>query len=328
MLYGIIGNLLMAIICYSRNNPYSRPFILIISQIITSNFISFIPYVIVLLPGLLLSKKYAYKTWMNFAFCTVRIFSTFATIHFSFVLSLNRFVAVVLPKFNALFESGKLYFLFLFAWLTAFVKDFKIHFNLTNFVEIWALFLSITMLLMYSAIICNIRNRFITVNNETRKTFTIKTEDKTKALRTAKYERSMLIQAAMTCGGLILGSLLIFILPMILIKIFSQKILIPMNIFHCLYFIFYRCILPTAFFLTSEYARRDLYLALKINVVKPILLLTKYDIDAAVEILRDGSLNEENSSYKNFVIVISDKIYCNDKTITIIADWFHSSFIF
>ncbi|VDN83165.1 unnamed protein product [Brugia pahangi] len=125
LLYGIIGNLLMAIICYSRNNPYSRPFILIVSQIITSNFISFIPYVIVMLPGLLLSKKYAYKTWMNFAFCTVRIFSTFATVHFSFVLSLNRFVAIVLPKFNAFFESGKLYFLFLFAWLTAFGMTFN-----------------------------------------------------------------------------------------------------------------------------------------------------------------------------------------------------------
>ncbi|VDN83166.1 unnamed protein product [Brugia pahangi] len=132
------------------------------------------------------------------------------------------------------------------------------------------------MLLMYSAIICNIRNRFITVNNETLKTFTIKIEDKTKALRTAKYERSMLIQAAMTCGGLILGSLLNFILPMILIKIFNQEILISMNIFRCSYFIFYRCILPTTFFLTSEYARKDLHLALKINLVKPTLLLTKH----------------------------------------------------
>ncbi|VDM12922.1 unnamed protein product [Wuchereria bancrofti] len=64
-----------------------------------------------------------------------------------------------------------------------------------NFVEIWALFLSIAMLMMSSAIICNIHNRFISIDNEVQKTFTIKTGHKTNTLRAAKYERSILIQA-------------------------------------------------------------------------------------------------------------------------------------
>ncbi|VDN93498.1 unnamed protein product [Brugia pahangi] len=58
VLYGIISNILMITVCYSRNNLYSRPFILIVSQIIISNLVSFIPYVIILLPGILLNKKY------------------------------------------------------------------------------------------------------------------------------------------------------------------------------------------------------------------------------------------------------------------------------
>ncbi|VDN91844.1 unnamed protein product [Brugia pahangi] len=60
LLYGIIGNLLMATVCYNRDNHYSRPFILIVSQIIFSNLISFIPYLTVLLPEILLSKKYEF----------------------------------------------------------------------------------------------------------------------------------------------------------------------------------------------------------------------------------------------------------------------------
>ncbi|KAK6105124.1 putative integral membrane protein [Brugia pahangi] len=110
------------------------------------------------------------------------------------------------------------------------------------------------MIIMYSAITCNIRRRFISVNHETRKTFAIKTGPKTYTLRTAKYERSMLIQAGLTSGGLILGILIFNLLP--LTKIFDQKGLAAMNIFHCFYIISYRCALPTVFFLTNERARK------------------------------------------------------------------------
>uniref|UniRef100_A0AAF5Q7U5 7TM GPCR serpentine receptor class x (Srx) domain-containing protein n=1 Tax=Wuchereria bancrofti TaxID=6293 RepID=A0AAF5Q7U5_WUCBA len=126
---------------------------------------------------------------------------------------------------------------------------------------------------MYSAIICNIRRRFVSVNNETRKTFAVKTGSKTYTLRTAKYERSMLIQIGLTSGGLTLGILIFIVLPMT--EIFGQEDLITINISYCCYIIFYRCALPTAFFLTNERARKYLYLFLNTNVVKPILIVTK-----------------------------------------------------
>ncbi|VDN87254.1 unnamed protein product [Brugia pahangi] len=57
LLYGIISNILMAIVCFSRGNLYGRAFILITLQIIICNLISFIPHMIVLLPEILLTKK-------------------------------------------------------------------------------------------------------------------------------------------------------------------------------------------------------------------------------------------------------------------------------
>ncbi|EJW73397.1 hypothetical protein WUBG_15695 [Wuchereria bancrofti] len=126
---------------------------------------------------------------------------------------------------------------------------------------------------MYLAIICNIRRRSVSVNSETRKTFAIKTGPKTYTLRTAKYERSMLIQVGLTSGGLIFGILIFNVLPVA--KIFGQEGLIAMNIFQCFYIIAYRCALPTVFFLTNERARKYLYLLLNTNVVKPILIVTK-----------------------------------------------------
>uniref|UniRef100_A0AAF5Q5S5 G-protein coupled receptors family 1 profile domain-containing protein n=1 Tax=Wuchereria bancrofti TaxID=6293 RepID=A0AAF5Q5S5_WUCBA len=279
----------MATVCYSRNNLYSRPFILIVSQIIISNLISFIPYMTVLLPEILLSKKYALKTtWINHSSCTIYVYSSFVMLHFSFVLTLNRFVAIVLPKFNVFLESSKLYFLFLFVWLTAFAissanlyyctRNFEVStlywvHDCTkqsggklffNFIKFWAIFLSITMLAMYSAIIRNIRRRFASINNETQKKYGMNT------LGITKYERSMLIQAALTSGGLIIGAISFSFLSKVLIKIFDQKALLPINISHCLYIILYRCTLSTAFFLTNECARKYLCLRLRNNVVKPI----------------------------------------------------------
>ncbi|VDN93499.1 unnamed protein product [Brugia pahangi] len=131
------------------------------------------------------------------------------------------------------------------------------------------------MILIYLAIICNIRRRFISVNNETRKTFTIKTEHNRSTLGSAKYERSMLIQAALTSGGLTIGILIISLLSTVVIKVFGQDGLIVMNIFNLFYIIFYRCTLPTAFFLTNQHARNYICLHLRTDVVKPILILPK-----------------------------------------------------
>ncbi|VDO46929.1 unnamed protein product [Brugia timori] len=294
VLYGIISNFLMITVCYSRNNLYSRPFTLIVSQIIISVLVSFIPYVIILLPGILLSKKYAYKmSQMNNAFCNVRTYSIISMIYFSFLLTLNRFIVVILPRYNIFFQSPKLYFLLLFIWLIAFAtsfgdfyfytrhfqvstlhcsKDYTKHSGgkLFNRLLVILLFsLSIAMVVMYTAIICNIRRRFVSVSNETQKTFVVKTGPKTYTLRTVKYERSMLIQIGLTSGGLIFGILIFSVLPVA--KIFGQESLIAMNIFQCFYITLYRCALPTTFFLTSERARKFL----NTNVVKPIQILTK-----------------------------------------------------
>ncbi|VIO95438.1 Uncharacterized protein BM_BM14312 [Brugia malayi] len=159
------------------------------------------------------------------AFCKIRAYSTIAMVYFSFLLTLNRFIVIILPKYNVLFQSIKLYVLLLLMWLISF------------------------------------------------ETFAIKTGPKTYTLRTAKYERSMLIQAGLTSGGLILGILIFNLLP--LTKIFDQKGLAAMNIFHCFYIISYRCALPTVFFLTNERARKYLRVLLNTNVVKSIQILTK-----------------------------------------------------
>ncbi|VDM15606.1 unnamed protein product [Wuchereria bancrofti] len=118
--YGIISNFLMATVCYNRNNLYSRPFILIVFQIVISNLATLIPHMIIVLPEMLLSKKYAYIAWMSDAFCEVRTYSVIAMVHFSFLLTLNRFITVILPKYNVFFQSTKLYFLLLLVWLITF----------------------------------------------------------------------------------------------------------------------------------------------------------------------------------------------------------------
>nr|CDQ01284.1 Bm14312 [Brugia malayi] len=198
----------------------SRPFILIVSQIIISNLVSLIPYVIILLPGILLSKKYAQKmAQMIDAFCKIRAYSTIAMqLHLLIFISIQE-----ISKFPP-------------------CSAFKITQN-------------------------TLAENFLI------KTFAIKTGPKTYTLRTAKYERSMLIQAGLTSGGLILGILIFNLLP--LTKIFDQKGLAAMNIFHCFYIISYRCALPTVFFLTNERARKYLRVLLNTNVVKSIQILTK-----------------------------------------------------
>ncbi|VDN84928.1 unnamed protein product [Brugia pahangi] len=116
LLYGIISNILMAIVCFSRGNLYGRAFILITLQIIICNLISFIPHMIVLLPEILLTKNslYSSKIWINRVFSTINTSSFYAVLHFAFLWTLNRFLSIIFPKFNVLFESTKLYFLIIF----------------------------------------------------------------------------------------------------------------------------------------------------------------------------------------------------------------------
>ncbi|VDN92849.1 unnamed protein product [Brugia pahangi] len=111
-----------------------------------------------------------------------------------------------------------------------------------SFRHIWVIFLSISMLVMYFAILCNIRHRRTLVINDSRnfilllnaniefkKHLAMNTRHGTSRLETAKYERSVLIQAALTCG---------------------------------------RTVLPMTLFATNKHARKQLYLLLKISKVE------------------------------------------------------------
>ncbi|VIO95027.1 Uncharacterized protein BM_BM14104 [Brugia malayi] len=115
---------------------------------------------------------------------------------------------------------------------------------------------------MYFAILCNIRHRRILVINDSR---TMNTRHGTSRLETARYERSVLIQAALTCGVFIIGIILINFLPKLLTKIFSQEIIIPVNIFINSFLILGRTVLPMTLFATNKHARKQLYLLLKIS---------------------------------------------------------------
>uniref|UniRef100_A0A8R1U331 G_PROTEIN_RECEP_F1_2 domain-containing protein n=1 Tax=Onchocerca volvulus TaxID=6282 RepID=A0A8R1U331_ONCVO len=129
LLHGIISNALIAVILYvRRDNHYSRAFILITYQLIICNLISFIPQIFVPLPEILQAKNNSYADetrWINRTFATINTFSFYALLHFAFLWTLNRFLAIILPKYNAFFESKKLYFLLLFVWLTAFAISFS-----------------------------------------------------------------------------------------------------------------------------------------------------------------------------------------------------------
>ncbi|VDN85835.1 unnamed protein product [Brugia pahangi] len=104
-----------------------------------------------------------------------------------------------------------------------------------SFRHIWALFLSITMLAMYFAIFCNIRHRRVSVTNEPRRILAMNTRHDTSRLETAKYERSVLIQAALTCG---------------------------------------RTVLPITLFATNKHARKYVYLFLKVDRVGTVRFRT------------------------------------------------------
>uniref|UniRef100_A0A0R3RJP8 G_PROTEIN_RECEP_F1_2 domain-containing protein n=1 Tax=Elaeophora elaphi TaxID=1147741 RepID=A0A0R3RJP8_9BILA len=122
LIYGITSNTVMAIIlCQKKNNQYSREFILIVSQLIISNFMNYIPQVTVVLPEIIqtTNSSYANKAiWINQISSTFYPFAIFAVLHFSFLLTLNRFVALTLPQYSSFFNSGKLYFLIVFVWFS------------------------------------------------------------------------------------------------------------------------------------------------------------------------------------------------------------------
>lgn len=58
-------------------------------------------------------------TWINYTFSTFSSFPVFSVLHFALLLTLNRFAAIILPKYNVFFEPIRLYFSIALAWLSA-----------------------------------------------------------------------------------------------------------------------------------------------------------------------------------------------------------------
>uniref|UniRef100_A0A0N4T601 G_PROTEIN_RECEP_F1_2 domain-containing protein n=1 Tax=Brugia pahangi TaxID=6280 RepID=A0A0N4T601_BRUPA len=147
LLYGIISNTLLATVlfCKDRNNHYSRDFTLIVLQVIISNFTAFLPQILVVLPEIFKTKNNSYfvlaseTTWINRAFSTLNTFSFFSMLHFLLLLTLNRCVALFLPKRCSLFESAKLYFLIAFVWLSVLAITFADFYYCTRRFLVWNL---------------------------------------------------------------------------------------------------------------------------------------------------------------------------------------------
>uniref|UniRef100_A0A1I8F0R2 G_PROTEIN_RECEP_F1_2 domain-containing protein n=1 Tax=Wuchereria bancrofti TaxID=6293 RepID=A0A1I8F0R2_WUCBA len=285
ILYGIISNTLMAIVlfCKEQSKHYSREFILITSQLIISDLITFLPQMVVVLPEILTAKNSSYAnetTWINYSFSTFNTFSLFSILHFSFLLTVNRFVALILPKHYFFFESTKLYFMIAFVWLSVLaitLADF--YYCTRRFLVwslswggdcvksgemgdiwwrvryIWALCVPNIMFIMYIAIFHSIRRkRNFTINSNQRITITCARHER-NAVKIRHYERSMLVQAAWHCGVLEVGIIIFNFLPPILIKFFNQEVYLASRIFLNCFILFSCALLPTVHFTYSKQSR-------------------------------------------------------------------------
>ncbi|VDN92853.1 unnamed protein product [Brugia pahangi] len=250
LLYGIASNVLLMVVYCIHNNIYSRTFIHITYQIIVCSFLNFIPQMIVVLGGILWNKNF--DTDMSIRihriFAAMDTFTFFATLHFTFLLAINRLVVICFPKFNAFFESIKFYFLISFLWLLSFdnilaisltefhccIKTFHVsnlHWSINctkRMSEIGVVFLNVRRLLK-SALKLN-------------KTYGCKAKS---AIRNDKYERSMLIQAATVCGVMEIEIICFYFLLKFAVNLIGKKAEIPVNIFINCYVIFNNAVLPT-----------------------------------------------------------------------------------
>ncbi|CAG9540639.1 unnamed protein product [Cercopithifilaria johnstoni] len=270
LLYGIVGNiLLMAVFC-NRENVYNRPFIFITLQITICSFLNFFTQIVIVIPGILENKTSdSYKSVLiQRIFASMNTFSFFGALHFTFLLTVNRFVAICLPKYNDFFESLKFYFLLICVWFSALgltvaelhycIKTFNVSnlewsLNCTKKIPesapvhmairyVWTLGLPIAMFAMYIAIFYNIRN--------TRKNaLKFCKESGRTANITPKYERLMLIQSAIVCGAFEIEIICFNFLLDIAVELAGKEAEIPVNIFINCYVIFNGAVLPTVNFI-------------------------------------------------------------------------------
>uniref|UniRef100_A0A0R3RP06 G_PROTEIN_RECEP_F1_2 domain-containing protein n=1 Tax=Elaeophora elaphi TaxID=1147741 RepID=A0A0R3RP06_9BILA len=121
ILYGTVSNVLLTAIFYDRKEHYNRPFVFIAAQIIICSFLNFATQILIVIREMIKNEASdAYKsTWIHRIFAPMNTFSFFATLYFTFLLAVNRFVVICLPKCNNFFESVKFYALIVFVWLAA-----------------------------------------------------------------------------------------------------------------------------------------------------------------------------------------------------------------
>ncbi|OZC06422.1 hypothetical protein X798_06592, partial [Onchocerca flexuosa] len=269
LLYGIVSNVLIAIIFCSRKILYNRAFILITFQLVICSFLNFIPQVTIVLPEMLKTKNSDENNtmWIHSIFATIDTFSFISMLHFAFLLAINRFVAINWKKFNGFFQSIKFHLLLACVWLSVLVISLlEFHyciktFNASNlqwsinctrknpeigavFLKIryiWTLVLPIAMFAVYVPIFYNMRRKRNCVS-ELRKTN--ESEEK-NTVRTRKYERSMLIQAAIVCAAIEIQVICYYFLPQLATKIAGEEAEIPVNIFLNCFVIFSYAVLPT-----------------------------------------------------------------------------------
>ncbi|EFO17361.2 hypothetical protein LOAG_11138 [Loa loa] len=238
-----------------------------------TTFVSFIPQVIIVLVELLKIKNSSHsrnKTWIYNIFATMDSFSFIGTLHFAFLLTVNRFVAMNLPRFNVFFETVRFYFLIAFVWLSVFVpslteflycdktfvvsnlewsmnctgKSPKVGRILLNIRYVWTLTLPIIMFAMYVSIFYNMRRKRRNISDQKRNEICTSYQARIKR-QTGKYEFLMVMQGAAICSAIEIQVFCFYFLPQIAVKIAGKKIEIPVHIFVNCYVIFNSAVLPT-----------------------------------------------------------------------------------
>ncbi|CAG9530127.1 unnamed protein product [Cercopithifilaria johnstoni] len=266
LLYGIVGNILLTTVFCSRNSMYSRPFIFIAIQIIICSFLNFVTQIIIVIPEIVKKKiSYSYKpTLIQRIFASIDTASFFGILHFTFLLTVNRFVVICSPKYNGIFESIKLYFLLICVWFSVLgfsvtefnycIKSFNVpilqwSLNCTNNISengevfkkiryVWTLALPVAMFAIYIAIFRNIRQK-------RKNSLVLCKASGYKTKIAGKYERLMLIQSAIVCGAFEIEIICFYFLFKFAVKLAGKKVEIPVNIFINCYVIFNGALLPT-----------------------------------------------------------------------------------
>ncbi|VDO45183.1 unnamed protein product [Brugia timori] len=85
-------------------------------------FLNFIPQATIVVLKILRNKIFELQisAWIYRIFSVLSTFSFFVSLHLTFLLAMNRLIAICFPKFNAFFKSMKFYFLLIFLWLSGF----------------------------------------------------------------------------------------------------------------------------------------------------------------------------------------------------------------